>query len=55
LTLASSTARSGLPGAYCLIGSLTGGGTLVTASMATRSLRYRVPDSRLDGGGIIVA
>src|SRR5215468_7724728 len=34
LTLASKATRSGLPGGYCLIGSLTGGGTVVTASMA---------------------
>src|ERR1035438_9781052 len=34
LTLASSTARSWLPGAYCLTGSFTGAGTFVTASMA---------------------
>src|SRR5262249_18064660 len=34
LILLSSAARSGLPGGYCLIGSLTGGGTVVTASMA---------------------
>src|SRR5215472_1021851 len=33
LTLPSSAARSALPGGYCLIGSLTGGGTVVTASM----------------------
>src|SRR6516162_7625566 len=38
LTLLSRAARSGLPGGYCLIGSLTGGGTVVTASM-TASLR----------------
>src|ERR1700740_3646779 len=33
LTLPSRAARSGLPGGYCLIGSLAGGGTVVTASM----------------------
>src|SRR5579859_4935562 len=33
LTLASRAARSALPGGYCLIGSLTGDGTVVTASM----------------------
>ena len=33
LILPSSAARSGLPGAYCLIGSFAGDGTLVTASM----------------------
>src|SRR5271169_5010455 len=34
LILLSSAARSGLPGGYCRNGSLTGDGTLVTASMA---------------------
>ena len=38
LSLPSRTARSGLPGGYCRTGSLCGGGTLVTASMA------RLPD-----------
>src|SRR6266581_3091406 len=33
LIFRSTAARSGLAGEYCLTGSLTGGGTLVTASM----------------------
>ena len=38
LSLPSRAVRSALPGGYCLIGSLLGGGTVVTASM-TASLR----------------
>ena len=43
LILAFSAARSELPGWYCLIGSLNGGGTRVTASMLATFPRHVYP------------
>src|SRR5690348_17071099 len=44
LTLPSRAARSGLPGGYCLIGSLAGDGTVVTASMTASLSKPGIAD-----------